>query len=181
LKTGLKSETTILEINSSYFGAWSRYLLLIHTIRSWNPTLWQRKQLSLWIRYLHYGNCIGASTYPWTSFRILNRLKSGQRYDITFWSLKSKIIAGFFLQRRSSCVVANLYNVLYSVTKQLYISTVILYVHSDHIMTTCFDPTRSSSGQYRTFLMYNKVSTQWDPISFTVRVKIMYDETCWRF
>jgi len=27
---------------------------------------------------------------------------------------------------------------------------------------------RSSSGQWRTLLRYNKVSTQWDPISFTV-------------
>ena len=43
-------------------------------------------------------------------------------------------------------------------------------------MATCFDPKRSSSGQYRTFLRYNKMSTQWDPISFTVKVKITYDE-----
>jgi len=28
-----------------------------------------------------------------------------------------------------------------------------------------------------TFLRYNKVSTQWDPVSFTVKVKIAYDET----
>ena len=43
-------------------------------------------------------------------------------------------------------------------------------------MATCFDRKRSSSGQYRTFLRYNKVTTQWDPISFTVKVKITYDE-----
>ena len=35
---------------------------------------------------------------------------------------------------------------------------------------------RSSSGQYGTFLRYSKVSTQWDPISFTVKAKIIYDE-----
>ena len=40
-----------------------------------------------------------------------------------------------------------LYNVLYSVNTQKYSSTMILYIHSDHIMTTCFDRKRSSSGQ----------------------------------
>ena len=35
---------------------------------------------------------------------------------------------------------------------------------------------RSSSGQYIIFLRYNKVSTQWNPISFTVKVKTAYDE-----
>jgi len=40
-----------------------------------------------------------------------------------------------------------LYDVLYSVNTQLYISTVILYMHSDHIMATCFDRKRPSSGQ----------------------------------
>ena len=45
-------------------------------------------------------------------------------------------------------------------------------------MTTCFDrktvifrPIKNVS------LKYNKLSTQWDPISFTVNVKIAYDET----
>jgi len=70
----------------------------------------------------------------------------------------------------------NLYNVLYSIKSQLYISTVILYIYSGHIMATCFDCKQSSSGLQRVFLRYNKVSTQWDPISFTVRFKIMYDE-----
>jgi len=79
-------------------------------------------------------------------------------------------------QRPSRCVVTNLYNVLYSVNTQPCISTVILYIHSGHIIATCFDRKRPSSGQYRTFLRYNKVSTQWDPISFTVRVKITCDE-----
>jgi len=40
-----------------------------------------------------------------------------------------------------------LYNVLYSANTQLYISTVILYIPSGHIMATCFDRKRSSSGQ----------------------------------
>ena len=58
---------------------------------------------------------------------------------------------GFFLgggtQRPSRCVVTNLYNVLYSVNTQLRISTVILYIHSGHIMATCFERKRASSGQ----------------------------------
>ena len=56
-----------------------------------------------------------------------------------------------------------LYNVSYSVNTQLYISTVILHIHSGHIMETCFDLKRPSSGQWGTFLRYNKVRTQWDP------------------
>ena len=43
-------------------------------------------------------------------------------------------------------------------------------------MATCFDHKLSSSGQKRIFLRYNKVSTQWDHISFTVKVKITYEE-----
>ena len=50
-------------------------------------------------------------------------------------------------QRPSRCVVTKLYNVLHSVNTQLYISTVILHIHSGHIMATCFDRKRSSSGQ----------------------------------
>ena len=52
----------------------------------------------------------------------------------------------------------------------------MLHTHSGHIVATGFDCRRSSSGQQRTFLTYNKVCTQWDPISFAVRVKITYDE-----
>ena len=52
----------------------------------------------------------------------------------------------------------------------------ILYIHSGHIMATRFDRKQSSSGQWRIFLRYNNVSTQWDPISFTVKVKITYDD-----
>jgi len=42
---------------------------------------------------------------------------------------------------------ACLCNVLYTVHTQQYISTVILYIQSGHIMVTCFDRKRSSSGQ----------------------------------
>ena len=57
-------------------------------------------------------------------------------------------------QRPSRCVVTKLYTVLYSVNTQLYISTVILHIHSGHIMATCFNSKRSSSGQQGTFLRY---------------------------
>ena len=44
-------------------------------------------------------------------------------------------------------------------------------------MATCFDrKTVIISPEKNIFLRYNKVSTQWDPISFTVKVKITYDE-----
>ena len=74
-------------------------------------------------------------------------------------------------QRPSHCVATHLFNVLYSVNTQLYISRVILYIHSGHIMATCFGRKRSSSGQQKTLLRCNKVSTQWDPISFTVKLQ----------
>jgi len=50
-------------------------------------------------------------------------------------------------QRPSRCVVTKLYNVLYSINTQLYMSIVILHIHSGHIMATCFDRKRLSSGQ----------------------------------
>jgi len=37
----------------------------------------------------------------------------------------------------------NLYNVLYSINTQIYISTVTLYIHSVHITATCFNDKRS--------------------------------------
>ena len=40
-----------------------------------------------------------------------------------------------------------LYNVLYTVSTQQYIITVIKYIQSGHITATCFDRKRSSSGQ----------------------------------
>jgi len=43
--------------------------------------------------------------------------------------------------------VCSLYNVLYTVSTQQYIITVIKYIQSGHITATCFDRKRSSSGQ----------------------------------
>jgi len=80
---------------------------------------------------------------------------------------------GYFFLLTESIPLCSNKNVSYSVNTQLYISTVILYIHSGHIMATYFGCKWSSSGQ---FLRYNKVSTQCDSILFTVRVKIMYDE-----
>jgi len=47
----------------------------------------------------------------------------------------------------SSTDIIIVYNVLHSVNTQQYISTVVLYIHSGHIMTICFDRKRSSSRQ----------------------------------
>jgi len=44
-------------------------------------------------------------------------------------------------------------------------------------MATCLDrKTVIIRPLKNIFVRYNKVSTQWDPISFTVKVKIAYDE-----
>ena len=43
------------------------------------------------------------------------------------------------LPRTFSCIVVNLCNVLYTVSTQQYISTVIKYIQSGHIIATCFD------------------------------------------
>ena len=65
-------------------------------------------------------------------------------------------------------------NELYTVSTQQYISTVILYIHSGHITATCFDRKRSSSGQWRAFLRYNKVALngisfrKWNCISLMI-------------
>jgi len=40
----------------------------------------------------------------------------------------------------SRCVVTNLYNVLYSVSTQQYINTVILYIHSGHLKNVLYWP-----------------------------------------
>ena len=68
--------------------------------------------------------------------------------------------------------------VLYSVNTQLYTSTVIFYIHSGHIMATCFDRKTVTFRPIESILkvQYNKVITQLDPISFRVKVKITYDE-----
>ena len=49
-----------------------------------------------------------------------------------------------------------------------YIITVIKYIQSGHITATCFDRKRSSSGQKRKFLRYNKVAPNGVPL-FVVR------------
>jgi len=43
-------------------------------------------------------------------------------------------------------------------------------------MATCFDRKTVIIRTTKNILRYNKLSTQWDPISFTVTVKITYDE-----
>jgi len=43
--------------------------------------------------------------------------------------------------------ILNLYNALYAVSIQQYISTVIKYILSRHITATCFDRKWSSLGQ----------------------------------
>jgi len=50
-------------------------------------------------------------------------------------------------------------NTVFSVNTQLYISTVILHIHSGHIMETCFDRKRSSSGQWFMVTLWQPVST----------------------
>jgi len=42
---------------------------------------------------------------------------------------------------------SSLYKVLYTVSTQQYIITVIKYIQSGHITATCFDRKPSSSGQ----------------------------------
>ena len=54
--------------------------------------------------------------------------------------------SGFFFLTETIPLCSNK-NVLYSVNTQLYISTVILCIHSDHIISTCFDCKWSSLGQ----------------------------------
>jgi len=43
-------------------------------------------------------------------------------------------------------------------------------------MATCFDRKMVIIRPIKNILRYNKVSTECDPISFTVKVKIAYDE-----
>jgi len=65
--------------------------------------------------------------------------------------------------------ISNLYNILRTVntqqtSRQDAIMTIRLY------LATCFGRNRPSSGQLRTILSYSKNSTQWDPISFTLKL-----------
>jgi len=49
------------------------------------------------------------------------------------------------------------------ISRQDAIVTISLY------LVTCFSRKRPTSGQLRTVLKYSKNSTQWDPISFTLK------------
>jgi len=51
-----------------------------------------------------------------------------------------------------------MYNSLYTVSTQQYISTMVQYKKLGHITATCFERKRSSSDQWRTLLRYNKVA-----------------------
>jgi len=66
--------------------------------------------------------------------------------------------------------ILNLYNILRTVntqhtSRQDAIITIRLY------LATCSGRKRLSSGQLRTILRYSKNSTQWDPISFTLKLE----------
>ena len=68
-----------------------------------------------------------------------------------------------------------LYNILCTVntqhtSRQDAIVTIRLY------LATCFGHKQPSSGQLRTILRYSKISTQWDPISFTFKL-----DKIWKF
>ena len=69
-----------------------------------------------------------------------------------------------------------LHIVIYSVYTHLYISIEILYILRLHYGNMF----RPRDGHHQTnkehILRYKKVNTQWDPISFTVKVKLAYDE-----
>ena len=65
--------------------------------------------------------------------------------------------------------ISNLYNILRTVntqhtSRQDAIITVRFY------LAKCFGRKRPSSGQLRTILRYSKNGTQWDPISFTLKL-----------
>jgi hypothetical protein len=64
----------------------------------------------------------------------------------------------FFFYLPSRFVLTNLYIILHTVSTQQYVSIMIRYLQLGHITATCFDHKRSSSGQLRTLLTYNKVA-----------------------
>jgi len=72
-------------------------------------------------------------------------------------------------ERGHPVVDIKLYNILCTVntqhtSRQDAIITIRLY------LATCFGRDRPSSGQVRTILKYSKNSTQWDPISFKLKL-----------
>ena len=48
----------------------------------------------------------------------------------------------------------------------LYISTVLLYIHSRHIMAKCFDRKTVIFRSIANIFKVQQISTQWDPISY---------------
>ena len=78
-------------------------------------------------------------------------------------------------QRPSHCVVTNCIIYCIQCIHNSISAVIYIYTHThtqikswQHVLTI----RRSSSGKLRTFLRCNKVSTQWHPILFTVKVKI---------
>jgi hypothetical protein len=73
--------------------------------------------------------------------------------------------------------IKNIFKVQQSSTQWDPISfTVILYIHSGHIMATSFDRKTVIFRTIKNIFKVQQSSTQWDPISFTVIFKIMYGE-----
>jgi len=66
------------------------------------------------------------------------------------------------------------YNIFYTINTQ-HISRQDAIITIRLCLATCFGRNRLSSGQQRTILRYSKNSTQWDPISFTLKF-----DTIWK-
>ena len=73
---------------------------------------------------------------------------------------------------------------IYTPPKEHQIVKYIMYRNTQHTsrkdaiitirlhLATCFGRKRPSSGQLRTIVRYSKDSTQWDPISFTLKLNV---------
>ena len=73
--------------------------------------------------------------------------------------------------------MSNIYCNIFRLYTNIYqYSDIYLYMQSGHITATCFDRKTVIIRPIKNILRYNKLSTQWDPISFTVKVKTAYDE-----
>ena len=58
----------------------------------------------------------------------------------------------------------------------IYLFDIYLYTQSDHIKATCFDRKTVIIRPIKNIIKVQQSSTQWDPISFTVKVKTVYDK-----
>ena len=71
------------------------------------------------------------------------------------------IVNNLISQRLSCCILTNLCNVLYTVSTQKYIITVIQYIQLSHITATCFGRTghlqANEEHYYCTVLYLNNV------------------------